>query len=82
MPKRIVNATVMVQREGKLAYPQVGHPFDFTDAEVQSITKSAPKALSKIILADAPAVVAAEPVVVAESAVPKASPLAPRTRSA
>ena len=60
MPKRIVNTTVMLQRDGRLVYPQVGQAFDFTDAELQSIAKSAPKALSKIIVPEAPVAVAVE----------------------
>jgi hypothetical protein len=57
MPKRIVKSSVMVQRGGKLVYPQVGQPFDFTDAELKSINAGNPKALEKIILADEPAAV-------------------------
>lgn len=54
MPQRIVKSPVMVQRDGKLVYPQVGQPFEFTDDELKSINATNPKAVEKIILADEP----------------------------
>lgn len=52
MPKRIVNSSVMIVRDGKPVYPTVGKAFDFTDPELASINRVNPKALGKIILAD------------------------------
>lgn len=48
MPKRIVNDLVILYREGKQIVPEVGKEFDFTAEELNSVTKSNPKALSKI----------------------------------
>lgn len=46
MPKRLVKQTVMLRREGREVIPQIGKIFDFTDAELKSITRINPSAIT------------------------------------
>lgn len=59
MPKRIVNSTIVLHREGKPVVPRVGEVFDFTPEEVTNINKVNPSALGRVI-ADEPAAIMAK----------------------
>lgn len=52
MPKRIPLQTIILQRDGEKVVPQLNKPFDFTDAELASVTRLNPDAIGKIITAD------------------------------
>lgn len=58
MPKRIVRAPVLVNRDGKSFTPRIGEPFDFTDAELKEINALQPKAVEHIVTRDAESIVA------------------------
>lgn len=57
MPKRIVKAPVLVNRDGKRFTPRINEVFDFTDKELKEINALNPKAVERIILPE----VAAQP---------------------
>lgn len=46
MPKRLVKQSVFLRREGKTVKPAIGRIFDFTQAELDSIKKVNPDALT------------------------------------
>lgn len=47
MPKRVPNASIVVIRDGKRVTPPLGKAYDFTKAEIESITRVSPGALRK-----------------------------------
>lgn len=50
MPKRIVKAPVLVNRDGKAFTPRLGEVFDFTDKELKEINALKPDAIERIVL--------------------------------
>lgn len=54
MPKRIVRAPVLVNRDGKSFTPRIGEVFDFTDKELKEINALKPDAIEHILVPDAP----------------------------
>lgn len=57
MPKRIVNETVVVRRNGKRHVPTIGKPFSFSNQEIEEIVGTAdapvrPQALSSVYATD------------------------------
>jgi len=52
MPKRIANHTIRIQRDGQTVTPEIGKPFDFSEAEIKQLLALNPESLTKMIAAD------------------------------
>lgn len=46
MPKRVPLQSIVVQRDGANTCPPIGHPFEFTAAEIEQIEAINPAALT------------------------------------
>ena len=48
MAKKLINETVILQRDGKRVVPEIGKLFDLTADEIKSITSVRPQAISDV----------------------------------
>lgn len=48
MPKKIINESITVVRDGKRVSPEIGKPFDLTDDEIKQLKAIRPQAFSNL----------------------------------